>query len=431
MSLAGTSQHQIYKISSFIGYSDGMPAFRYEALAHDGSANNGLLDAESAKQARSQLRARGLVPVDVQPVVQTDAHGTAKKGIVLFATGRLNTLERALFTRQLASLLQAGLPLERALTALGEEAERDSAHQLIAQVRSEVASGSTFATALAQHPRDFDELFRAVVGAGEESGQLGTVLAELADYLENRQALRSKLVASLTYPIIVFVVAILIVALLLGYVVPQVITVYANAKQKLPLLTTVMMSLSDILRGYWWLILAVCVVMTIVIRAIYRTEPGRLRIDTLWLKLPVLGRLSRSLNTARFASTLAILVNSGVPILRALLAAAQTVTNSLMKNDVEESITLIREGSTLASALALRKRFPPVLLMFIKLGEQTGQLPQMLKRAAKQHSDEVERRTSTLTAILEPVMILAMGVVVLLIVLAVLLPIMQLNSLVK
>jgi general secretion pathway protein F len=408
-----------------------MPAFRYDALAHDGSANTGLLDAESAKQARSQLRARGLVPVDVQPVVQGNGDAAEKKGIVLFATGRLNNLERALFTRQLASLLQSGLPLERALTALGEEAERESAHQLIAQVRSEVASGSSFASALSQHPRDFDELFRAVVGAGEESGQLGTVLAELADYLENRQALRSKLITSLTYPIIVFVVAILIVALLLGYVVPQVITVYANAKQKLPLLTTVMMSLSDILRGYWWLILAVCIVATLVVRTIYRTEPGRLRIDAMWLKLPVLGRLSRSLNTARFASTLAILVNSGVPILRALLAAAQTVTNSLMKNDVEESITLIREGSTLASALALRKRFPPVLLMFIKLGEQTGQLPQMLKRAAKQHSDEVERRTSTLTAILEPVMILAMGVVVLLIVLAVLLPIMQLNSLVK
>lgn len=409
-----------------------MPAFRYEALAHDGSANNGLLDAESLKQARSQLRARGLVPVDVQPVVQNgDAQSGDAQGWSLFARGRLTALERTLFTRQLASLLQAGLPLERALTALGEEAERDTAHQLIAQVRSEVASGSSFATALSQHPRDFDELYRAVVGAGEESGQLGAVLGELADYLENRQALRSKLVASLTYPIIVFIVALLIVALLLGYVVPQVITVYASAKQKLPLLTTVMMSLSDLLRSYWWLLLGAAIAVWIALRAVYNTESGRLRIDQLWLKLPVLGRLSRSLNTARFSSTLAILVNSGVPILRALQAAAETLTNAVMKKDVEESITLVREGSTLANALALRKRFPPVLLMFVRLGEQTGQLPQMLKRAAKQHSDEVERRTSTLTAILEPVMILAMGVVVLLIVLAVLLPIMQMNSLVK
>jgi general secretion pathway protein F len=409
-----------------------MPAFRYEALAHDGSANNGLLDAESAKQARSQLRARGLVPVDVQPVVQTEAQqAEANKGIQFFSRGRLSNLERTLFTRQLASLLQAGLPLERALTALGEEAERDASHQIIAQIRSEVASGNSFAAALGQHPRDFDELFRAVVGAGEESGQLGAVLAELADYLENRQALRSKLVASLTYPIIVFIVALLIVALLLGYVVPQVITVYASAKQKLPLLTTVMMSLSEILRGYWWLIGGVCIVIVLAVQALYRTDAGRIRIDRLWLKLPIMGRLSRSLNTARFSSTLAILVNSGVPILRALQAAAETLTNSLMKKDVEEAITLVREGSTLANALALRKRFPPVLLMFVRLGEQTGQLPQMLKRAAKQHSDEVERRTSTLTAVLEPVMILAMGVVVLLIVLAVLLPIMQMNSLVK
>jgi general secretion pathway protein F len=288
-----------------------MPAFRYEALAHDGSANNGLLDAESVKQARSQLRARGLVPVDVQPVVQSaDANGAQSQGISFFARGRLNNLERTLFTRQLASLLQAGLPLERALTALGEEAERDTAHQLIAQVRSEVASGSSFASALSQHPRDFDELYRAVVGAGEESGQLGAVLAELADYLENRQALRSKLVASLTYPIIVFIVALLIVALLLGYVVPQVITVYASAKQKLPLLTTVMMALSEFLRAYWWLLIGVFIIFWFGVQALYRTEAGRIRIDRLWLKLPVLGRLSRSLNTARFSSTLAILVNS-------------------------------------------------------------------------------------------------------------------------
>jgi general secretion pathway protein F len=404
-----------------------MPAFKYEALGADGASNRGLLEADSAKQARSQLRARGLVPLDVSPVQEEGGDEAAR----WFARSKLSALERTLFTRQLASLLTAGLPLERALTALGDEAERDASRSLITQIRSEVSAGSSFAKALRQYPRDFDELYRAVVGAGEESGQLGTVLAELADYLESRQALRGKMVTSLTYPLIVLVVALLIVALLLGYVVPQVVTVYASAKQKLPLLTIVMMSLSDFLRGYWWALLAAAALAAAAGRAVYRTAAGRLAVDRAWLRLPVLGRLSRGLNTARFASTLAILASSGVPILRALQAAAETLSNAVMKRDVEEAISLVREGSSLASALGTHKRFPPVLLMFVRLGESTGQLPAMLKRAAKQHADEVERRTATLTAILEPAMILIMGVVVLLIVLAVLLPIIQLNSLVK
>jgi general secretion pathway protein F len=405
-----------------------MPAFKYQAVTADGAANNGLLEADSAKQARGLLRARGLVPLDVQPVKEEEE---AQRGAGLFSRAKFNALERTLFTRQLASLLSAGLPLERALQALTDEAERDVTRSAMAQIRSEVAAGSSFAKSLEQFPNDFDELFIAVVSAGEESGQLGAVLSELADYLENRQALRSKMIASLTYPIIVFIVAILIVALLLGYVVPQVVTVYAGAKQKLPLLTTLMIGISDIIRGYWWLILTLLAALAAGVHLIYRTEAGRLAIDRAWLRLPILGRLSRGLNTARFASTLAILASSGVPILRALQAAGETLTNAVMKTDVSEAIVLVREGSSISSALGLHKRFPPVLLMFVRLGESTGQLPVMLKRAAKQHADEVERRTTTLTAILEPVMILAMGVLVLLIVLAVLLPIMQLNSLVR
>ncbi|MBU6438496.1 MAG: type II secretion system F family protein, partial [Betaproteobacteria bacterium] len=266
-----------------------MAAFKYEALGADGTSSQGLLEADSARQARSQLRARGLVPLDVQPV-QEDVAQQSRSWLV---GSRLSTLERSLFTRQLASLLTAGLPLERALTALAEEAERDSARTLLTQVRSEVSAGSSFAKALRQYPRDFDELYRAVVSAGEESGQLGTVLAELADYLENRQALRGKMVASLTYPLIVLTVALLIVALLLGYVVPQVVTVYASAKQKLPVLTIVMMALSDFLRGYWWLLLAVAGAAYAGFLAVYRTGAGRMAFDRAWLRMPLLGRLSR------------------------------------------------------------------------------------------------------------------------------------------
>jgi general secretion pathway protein F len=210
-----------------------------------------------------------------------------------------------------------------------------------------------------------------------------------------------------------------------------VVGVFANAKQKLPLLTVVMMGASEVLRHYWWAILGGIAAAVVAFKLIARTAGGALVFDRFTLRIPVIGRLARGLNTARFASTLAILVNSGVPMLRALQAAGETVSNSLLKSDVAEAQALVREGASLASALTLHKRFPPVLLMFIRLGEQTGQLPQMLRRAAKQHSDEVERRTGTLTSVLEPLMIVGMGVVVMLIVLAVLLPIMQMNTMVK
>jgi general secretion pathway protein F len=404
-----------------------MPAFKYEAIAASGAAASGLLEADSARAARNLLRARGLTPLDVQAVQEDEA---ARAG-GLFARGRLSALERTLLTRQLASLLAAGLPLERALAALADEAEREQARALLAGIRSSVAGGSTLHAALRLNRRDFDELYCNIVAAGEESGQLAAVLAELADYLEGRQALRAKLVGALTYPAIVLAVSLLIVMLLLGYVVPQVVGVYANAKQKLPGLTLFMMAASGFLRAWWWALLAGAAGVWAGLRLARSTAAGALALDRFWLALPVLGRLVRGLNTARFASTLAILVNSGVPMLRALAAAGETLGNTVLKADVAEATALVREGASLANALALHKRFPPVLLMFIRLGEQTGQLPAMLRRAARQHADEVERRTQTLTSIVEPVMILAMGVLVLAIVLAVILPIVQLNALVK
>ena len=342
-----------------------------------------------------------------------------------------NSTSLAVWTRQVAGLVAAGLPLERALTALSEEAEGEKERNLIASLRSEVNAGSSFARALNQHPKEFDDIYCAVIGAGETSGNLGLVLEKLADDLEERQALRSKLIGAALYPAIVTLVAIVIVLFLVGYVVPQVANVFAGSKRALPFLTQVMMGISAIVRNYGWWMLAGTVLAVVGAVYIRRIPEFRLRIDSAFLNIPIIGRLARGYNAARFASTLAMLAGAGVPILKALQAAADTLNNRSLRADAQDALVLVREGAPLANALAQKKRFPGLLAMFARLGEQTGTLPVMLQRAANQLSSEVQRRAVALATILEPLLIVAMGVVVMLIVLAVLLPIIQLNQLVK
>jgi general secretion pathway protein F len=337
----------------------------------------------------------------------------------------------AVWTRQLAGLVTSGLPLERALTALTEEAEDDGLRDLVASLRAEVNAGSSFARALAQHPPEFSEIYVAVIRAGEQSGDLGLVLERLADDLEDRQQLKAKLAGAMLYPAIVTLIAIVIVLFLVGYVVPQVANVFAGTKRALPFLTVVMLTVSDIVRHYGWFLLLVMVLGGIGLNFSLRNEAFRTAFDAAWLKLPVVGRLSRGYNAARFAGTLAMLASAGVPILRALQAAAETLGNRAMRADAMDALVLVREGAPLASALAQKKRFPGLLGMFARLGEQTGQLPVMLQRAASQLSAEVQRRAIQFATNLEPLLIVAMGLVVMLIVLAVLLPIIQLNQLVR
>jgi general secretion pathway protein F len=298
-------------------------------------------------------------------------------------------------------------------------------------LRAEVNGGSTFSRALAQHPREFSSIFIAVIGAGEQSGDLGLVLERLADDLEEQQALKAKLVGAALYPAIVTLVAISIVLFLVTYVVPQVAHVFASSKRALPILTVVMISVSTFVRSYGWLMLVAIVLMAMGARLALANAQLRERFDAAWLKLPILGKLARSYNTARFANTLAMLSAAGVPILKALQAAAETLSNTAMRADALDALVLVREGAPLASALAQKKRFPGLLAMFARLGEQTGQLPLMLQRAARQLGTEVARRAMQLATLLEPLLIVAMGVVVMLIVLAVLMPIIQLNQLVK
>ena len=407
-----------------------MPAFTFEALDAQGQTRKGTLEADNARAARSQLRSQALVPLQVEPV----AAGQNRSGAAssnLFTRPVFNSTALAVWTRQLSGLVSSGLPIERALAALAEEADDARQHQLVAALRAEVNAGSSFARALEQHPREFSDIFCAVIGAGESSGSLGPVLENLADDLESRQALQSKLIGASLYPAIVTLVAVVIVIFLVSYVVPQVASVFAGTKRALPFLTVVMLAVSDFVRHYGWLMLGVLVLGVIGFRVALKNEAFRESFDAQWLHLPLVGRLARSYNAARFAGTLAMLAGAGVPILKALQAAAETLNNRAMRADAMDALVLVREGAPLASALAQKKRFPGLVAMFARLGEQTGQLPLMLQRAATQLSTEVQRRAMHLATILEPLLIVAMGLVVMLIVLAVLMPIIQLNQFVK
>ncbi|QIL81683.1 type II secretion system inner membrane protein GspF [Diaphorobacter sp. HDW4A] len=409
-----------------------MPAFSFEALDAAGQTRKGTIDADSPKAARSLLRAQALVPLAVEALASNTAAGQAPSlSQRLLTRPVFNSTQLAIWTRQLAGLIVSGLPLERALSALSEEADTERQHHLVAALRAEVNAGSTFAKALSQHPREFSDIFCAVIGAGEQSGHLGEVLDKLADDLEQRQALRAKLIGASLYPAIVTCVAIVIVLFLVGYVVPQVANVFAGSKRALPMLTVAMLTLSDVVRNYGWLMLGVVILFAIFMRTALSRPAFRATFDAWWLNLPIVGKLARGYNAARFAGTLAMLAGAGVPILKALQAAAETLNNRAMRADALDALVLVREGAPLASAISQKKRFPGLVSMFARLGEQTGQLPLMLQRAANQLSTEVQRRAMQLATILEPLLIVAMGLIVMLIVLAVLMPIIQLNQFVK
>ena len=404
-----------------------MPAYRFEALDASGKTSAGLLEADNAKAARAQLRAQALVPLAVSQVASagTEAAGMRFKRRVFSSTGL------AVWTRQLAGLVGAGLPLERALTALADESDNQAQRELVAHLKSEVNAGSSFGRALATAPREFDEVYRAVVAAGEQSGALGPVLERLADDLEQQQALRTKVLGALLYPTIVSVVALIIVVVLVTWVVPQIATVFTSSKRALPVLTVAMLAISAFVRSWGWAVALLVVTGLAALAFARRNEAFRRRSDAWVLRLPLLGRLARGYNAARFGGTLALLAGAGVPILKALQAAAETVGNRAMRADALDALVQVREGAPLASALAGKKRFPGLLAMFARLGEQTGQLPQMLNRASTQLSAEVQRRAMAAATIMEPLLIVGMGLVVVLIMLAVLMPIIQLNTWVK
>ena len=406
-----------------------MPAYTYEAITESGATERGVVEADSERAAKSQLRAQSLIPLKLALMAQDKPRSPGD--VVLWQARAFSRTDLVVWTRQLASLVGAGLPLERALSALSDEAPTPAQRDLVAQVRAEVNAGAPLAQALAQHPREFDNLYTAVIEAGEQSGRLGAVLLQLAKDQESAHAMRSKLLAASLYPAIVSGVALLIVLFLLAYVVPQVAQVFTSTQRSLPTLTVAMLFISEVVQATWLAGLVLLLAGMVVLRLLLRQTAFRLAYDQAWLKLPLLGRLSLGYNAARFASTLALLVGAGVPILKALQTAAHTLSNMALREHAMQAIDLVREGAPLASALAQNKRLPGVLSMFARLGEQTGQLPQMLSHAAEHLGEEVQRRAMQLATVLEPLLIVTMGLVVMLIVLAVMLPIIELNQFVQ
>ena len=399
-----------------------MPAFRWEAVDARGVVRHGLVEADTARAARDRLRADGLTPTAVE-----DA---PRRGEPLAGT-RLPAPMVALLTRQLATLMAAGMPLDQALLALIEQADDARVAAITMALRAHLAAGEPLPAALARFPRTFPPLYRGLLAAGAESGRLADVMARLADYLEARAALRQRFVVALIYPALVTVIALAVITVLLTYVVPQVVSVYQQSRQTLPLLTRALIAASDFFRATGWLWVCAIVVAIVAFALANRRAAFRARWHALLLRTPGVGRLLQSLDSARFASTLAILVASGTPLLRALEAAADVIRLQPLGVAARAAGTLVRQGVSLGRALREQKVFPAVLVHLVVNGEQSGALASMLERAAAELEREAERRLTWVAALIQPALIVVMGAIVLVLVLAVMLPIVTMNQLVR
>jgi general secretion pathway protein F len=401
-----------------------MPLFTYRASDATGAVQRGRVEAETARAARAALREQNLWVLELG---EADAAG--RRG--LLAGRRWSPARLADLTRQLAGLLGAGLTLTRALTTMIEQETQPAVRATLGRVRGRVEAGSSLSEALAGEPAAFSPTYRAVVAAGETAGDLPGVAARLADYLETRHTLRLKVMSALAYPAIVCVVALAVVSGLLVYVVPQVVSVFEHTKVQLPLLTRAMLGLSTALRAGWWLWLPLLAGGFWLARDLWRRPTVRARIDRTLLGVPGIGPAWRSVDSARAASTLAMLSTAGVPLLTALDTVGRTLTNSALREALTAATAEVREGVRLSRALARSGRFPPLLVQLIDNGEATGRLSDMLEHAARTQQAEVERRLLLLTSLLEPLLVLAMGLLVLLIVLAVMMPIIEINQLIR
>jgi general secretion pathway protein F len=404
-----------------------MGAFEFVALDKAGKESRGLLEGDTPKHVRQLLRERQLLPVKVTEVSQRDSR---QQRSFSFRRG-LAASDLALLTRQLATLSQAGLPLEEALLAVSQQNENPRAQSILLGVRSKVMEGHTLAAGLADFPNAFPELYRATVAAGEQSGHLDAVLERLAGFTESRQILQQQVRNALIYPVALVVTAAAIISFMLAYVVPKVVDIFENYGQQLPLLTRMMLWTSEFLRDQWILIIIAIALSMFGIKRLLRKEAPRRRFHRVLLQVPIVSRLSRGINTARFTQTLSILAGSGVPILEALRIAAQVIVNLPMREAVEEASLRVREGAMISKSLASGKLFPPMMIHLISSGEASGRLEEMLNRAATNQEREVDGLISTLLGIMQPLLVIIMAAIVLLIVLAILLPIFELNNLIR
>ncbi|MBJ88476.1 MAG: type II secretion system protein GspF [Woeseia sp.] len=404
-----------------------MGAYEFVALDKDGKESKGLLEGDTPKHVRQMLRDRQLLPVKVTEIARKES----KKQNRFSLRNGLSASELALLTRQLATLSQSGLPLEEALLAVSQQNENPRAQSIMLGVRSRVMEGHTLADGLTDFPQAFPELYRATVAAGEQSGHLDAVLERLAEFTESRQVLQQQVRNALIYPIALVITAIAIISFMLGYVVPKVVYIFENYGQQLPLLTRVMIGASDFIRDHWTSIIGLSLFAILATRQILKRESPRRRYHHLLLRLPIVAKLTRGINTARFTQTLSILSGSGVPILESLRIASQVVVNIPMREAVEEAALRIREGGMISRALATSKLFPPMTTHLISSGEASGKLEEMLARAASNQEREVDGLISALLGIMQPLLVIVMAFIVLLIVLAILLPIFEINNLIR
>ncbi len=402
-----------------------MPAFEYRSLDHRGKINKGTLEADSARQVRQQLRDKGWVPLEVNEASDTNSQGMGR----FAGSGKINGAEQALITRQLATLLKSGLPVEQALSAVSKQAANDRIERIMLAVRAKVREGYSLARSFESFPRAFPEMYRATVAAGEQSGHLEQVLEQLADYLETRHDTGRSVAQAMIYPAFIMVFASIVIMLMMTFVVPKLVAVFEGRDQALPLLTRIVMAMSDFARGWGWLVVLLIVVGVVIFMRAMRDPRFRLRVHQRLVNMPLVGTMLRAGDSARLASTLGILGRSGVPLVDAPFIAAQVVGNLAVRNAVKNAAAKVREGGSLSRALDASGYFPPMLVQMIASGEASGELDNMLTRAADYQERELSSTINTMVGLLGPIMLLVMAGVVVMIVLSVMLPIMQMNNL--
>ncbi|PSW13118.1 type II secretion system protein GspF [Photobacterium sanctipauli] len=404
-----------------------MAAFEYKALDAKGRQKKGVQEGDTARQVRQQLREQGLIPVEV---VQTHEREKKKASGGFHLRRGISTTELSLITRQLATLVQASMPLEECLKAVAEQSEKPRLKNMLLAVRSRVVEGYTLSDSMAEYPHIFDQLFRAMVAAGEKSGHLDTVLNRLADYTENRQQMRSKLQQAMIYPTMLTLIAIAVVAFLLATVVPKIVDQFVQMGQQLPTITEILLAMSNFVQNWGLVVLLVVAVIFLGVKAALRRPDFRLKWDRWVMKLPVIGKVARGLNTSRFARTLSICTSSAIPLLEGMKVASDVMTNTWVNQQIREASDKVREGSSLRISLEQTKLFPPMMLHMIASGERSGELEQMLTRAADNQDRDFESLVNMALGIFEPLLIVAMAGIVMFIVIATLMPIIALNNMV-
>lgn len=405
-----------------------MGAFEYTAVDTAGRERKGVLEGDTARQVRQLLRDQSLLPVTVNEVAQQERRHRSRSGFKV--RGRVSAMDLSLLTQQLSTLVRSGLPLEEALQAVSEQSEKPRVKTILLGVRARVMEGHSLADGFGDFPSVFPELYRATVAAGEQSGHLDTVLERLAEYTESREQLRSKTLNAMLYPALLFGVCASIVFLLLTFVVPKIVKQFETSKVELPMLTKGLIVMSDFARDWGWLVIILLGFGLYMFRRWLRVPAARRRYHAFLLRLPLIGKVVRGTNTARFARTLATLTSSAVPVLEALRISGEVVVNLPMRDAVQEAAARVREGASIGRSLAASRMFPPMMIHLISSGETSGDLETMLDRAATNQEREMDSILGTVVGLLGPVMILVMGGLVLLIVLAMLLPIFQLNQLI-